>query len=139
MPICTARYLLAFTAAEPTEACPDYTREISDNDMNSLIPISLGAVGDTFTEGWRFYRAQIPATHTSRGGDMDVLLELHPLAEVFAVAVNGREVYRAERVYLPQSVYFTVPQGTPLDIRFLVKSWDHKPSGLGRSVRFSVS
>ena len=139
VPVCTARYLLAFTAAEPTEECPDYTCVISDNDMNSLIPISLGAVGDTFTEGWRYYRARIPAVSTSSGGDVNVVLELVPLAEVFGVAVNGTEVYRAEQVYTKQVVRFAVPQGTALDIRFLVKSWDSKPSGIGKSVRFSVS
>jgi beta-galactosidase len=48
---CKGRYITAFTASRESEDVPDYCRPIADNDMNSLIPISLGAVGDTFTRG----------------------------------------------------------------------------------------
>ena len=135
---CSGRYVTAFTASRASEDIPDYCRPIADNDMNSLIPISLGATGDTFTEGWRFYRAVIPALSAEKSDTALLTLELTPLAEVFAVALNGQEVYRAEHLYYKTAVRMSVPTGTDLDLRFLVKAWDHKPSGLGMQVKLTT-
>ena len=135
---CKGRYITAFTASEESAEIPDYCRSIADNDMNSLIPISLGAVGDTFTEGWRFYRAVIPALSNTRSDTAALTLELAPLAEIFAVAINGKEIYRGEHLYTKTVIRATVPTGVALDLRFLVKAWDHKPSGLGTQVKMTV-
>ena len=135
---CKGRYITAFTASEETTEAPDYYRPIAENDMNSLIPISLGAVGDTFTEGWRFYRTVIPALSNAKSDIAHAIIELSPFAEIFAVAVNGREVHRSEKVYRKTEVHMDVPTGIDLDVRFLVKSWGGKPSGLGTQVKLTT-
>ena len=135
---CKGRYITAFTASCETEDIPNYCRPIADNDMNSLIPISLGAIGDTFTEGWRFYRAVIPALSSEKSDTALLFLEFSPLAEVLAVAVNGQEVHRQENVCFKTTVRTTVKTGVDLDVRFLVKAWDHKPSGLGTGVKLTT-
>ena len=54
------------------------------------------------------------------------------------MAVNGQEAYRAEHLYYKTSIRINVPTGVDLDLRFLIKAWDHKPSGLGMQVKMTT-
>ena len=135
---CDSRFLDGITASDIFGEKPDYVRPIADNDMNTLSPITLGTPDFDFTKGWRFYRARVkvPAGKTETA---QVSLEVTPFAEEFFVAVNGKEVFRAEKVYQKTRVSFEAKPGEALDIRFLTKAWGEKPSGLCSQIRLVLA
>lgn len=133
---CSSTVLHGLTVSEASEACPDYMRPLADNDMNTLSPTTLGATCDVdFTRGWRFYRARVTAPKKSCEHLLGVIDFSGILAHVFAVAKNGEEIHRAEKVYLPRRVTFDTRPGEEIDLRFLVEAWGEKPSGLSGQIK----
>lgn len=135
---CDSRFLVGITASDISEERPDYARPIADNDMNTLSPITLGTPEFAFCRGWRFYRARVTMPK-NKGETLNGALEVKPFAEIFAVSINGHEIYTDEKVYQKKRVLFTAKAGEELDIRFLVKAWGGKPSGLGTQPRLILS
>ena len=135
---CSLRVLSGLTVSAITAERPDYVAPISENDMNTLSPITLGDELDSgFTVGWRFLRAKLPLK--ARGDVAECVLELPKTsAEELRIAVNGQEVYAAREVWGARSISFRVPAAEEYDLRILTAAWGEKPSGIAGAVKMLV-
>ena len=125
---CENHELYGFTMSELADARPDPLVRLSDNDMNSFIPVrfQMGHYQLDFFHGWRIYRAVYPADGT---------YTLH-FDKVFAKCF---EVYAADALCCKKedlhheavSCRFTAHGKT--EIRLLVHGETDDPNGCGIS------
>ncbi len=120
---------------------PDATRALSDNDMNSFLPITFHPhdYDAEFTSGYRIYRAfaLLPKSKNDRAGALQITAV--NVSEL-AIFVNGEQIYGGSptpNCELTATLPDTLTPGERFELRLLARAIEGYPSGIRGNLRLS--
>ncbi len=127
-----------FTMSSVFESRPDPLIKLTDDDMNSFIPVTFSPnwFQEDLTDGWRIYRATTVSLTSS-----DYVLNFNQvLCDGMEVYVNERLVYSRETSHRGgiKTPPFSLVKDEKLDIRVLIRSKNRPKEGAGLANQVSL-
>lgn len=126
-----SKILSSFTMSEIYDEKPDALMEISDNDMNSFMPVyfTVDNFQSDFKNGWRIYRNVTPVEGIDR-----ITLNFQKIKSYEAyIYINGDLCYENKELMLgiPVTVSYDTKGQKNIEIRVLLRAINHKyPMGI---------